>query len=409
MLARSLQSTILKAAKTFPCIVVTGPRQSGKTTLLKELFKSSHAYINLEIPDIRLRAEEDPIGFLNQISGPVILDEFQYVPGLLPYIKDKIDANRTPNRYVLTGSQNFVLMENVSESLAGRAAILTLLPLSLNEIAGDGFSFGDIQAFLKRVGDTRLNSESKLLSNIPNIILRGSYPEIVSNKEVDRQIWCGSYINTYLERDIRNIESIGSLSDFARFIRSCAVRTGQILNISDIAKDIGVAVNTARRWLSILETGYQIYLLYPYYRNIGKRLIKSPKLYFCDTGLASYLMGLNDETALVNNMHYGNLFETLVITDFLKRYLNSGKLPSMYYLRTQDKLEIDLALEEGTKLSLFEIKSASTITSKNIESLGKVGNELVSMIDKTGVISATDNMFLIRDNIWNIPMNSMLI
>jgi len=406
MLPRKLRNTILEAAKTFPAIVVTGPRQSGKTTLLKSIFESTHTYLSLENPDVRLRAKEDPIGLLNQYRGPVIFDEIQYVPELFSYIKDSIDMNRAPARFVLTGSQNFLLMEKVSESLAGRAAILTLLPLSLREISGLGDDMLSVSDLLENFRNSK-QIEPNSLQDLAKVILRGSYPEPVSNPAIDRQLWYGSYINTYLERDVRNLERVGELSDFERFTKSCAIRTGQILNISDIAKDVGVSFTTAKRWISLLETGYQVFLLYPYYKNLGKRLVKSPKIYFCDTGVASYLMGLNDENALINNVHFGNLFETLVVTDFLKRYLNFGRIPSMYYLRTRDRLEVDLVLEETQKLALFEMKSGSTITPNHVVSLRKLKHELTNIVDTAGVVSGSRESFSVADGIKNFSWRSL--
>mgnify|MGYP001566199742 CR=1 FL=1 len=406
MLSRKLKHTLLEAAKTFPAMVVTGPRQSGKTTLLKSIFGATHTYLSLENPDVRLRAKEDPIGLLKQYKDPVIFDEIQYVPELFSYIKDSIDANRTPARFVLTGSQNFLLMEKVAESLAGRAAVLTLLPLSLREISGLGDDTLSISGLLENFRNSK-QVELNSLQDLAKVILRGSYPEPVANPSVDRQLWYGSYVNTYLERDVRNLERIGELSDFERFVKSCAIRTGQVLNLSDVAKDVGISLTTAKRWLSLLETGYQVFLLYPYYKNLGKRLVKSPKIYFCDTGVASYLMGLNDESALINNSHFGNLFETLIVTDFLKRYMNFGRSPSLYYLRTRDKLEIDLVLEESQKLALFEMKSGSTITPSHVFSLKKIKREFTDVVNIAGVISGSSENFNIADGIKNFSWRSL--
>jgi predicted AAA+ superfamily ATPase len=228
--------------------------------------------------------------------------------------------------------------------------------------------------------------------------LRGFYPEIASKRSVDRQLWCGSYLSTYLERDVRNLAQIGDLSQFERFLRLCAIRTGQLLNLSELAKEIGMSVPTVKRWVSMLEAGYQIYLLYPYYKNVGKRLVKSPKLYFNDTALASYLLGLHDRETLLNSPSFGNLFETLVVTDFLKRFLHFGQMPSMYYLRTRDGLEVDLVLELGQKLHLFEVKSAMTILPKHASSLLRVSNDLPSAVATSTIISTAPNSFgLIKD------------
>lgn len=403
---RTLAKTIHRAMTTFPAIIVTGPRQSGKTTLLKNLFAETHAFLNLEDPDVRIRAKEDPIGFLTQYSPPIIIDEIQYVPELLSYIKTRIDENRKPGQWILTGSQNFVLLHNITQSLAGRAAILSLSPFSLAEAMDHGKDALSIEDWL-----AELNVGKKITNTIllDEMLLRGFYPEISSNKEVDRQLWCGSYITTYLERDIRNLAHIGDLSQFERFLVACAVRTGQILNISDVARDIGISVPTAKRWLSLLETGYQIYLLYPYYRNIGKRIIKSPKLYFNDPAICSYLLGLNNTSVLMNSPHFGNLFETMIIGDFLKRFLSFGQKPSMYYLRSRDGLEIDLLIESGGKVHLFEIKATMTIVPKHTMHLRRIQEALGSAVNTTAVISCSEDNFLIGGTIGNYSWKNVLL
>jgi predicted AAA+ superfamily ATPase len=402
---RILARTILKAAKTFPAIVLTGPRQSGKTTLFKMLFSKTHTFVSLEDPDIRIRAKNDPVSFLNQYKPPVILDEIQYLPELLSYIKIRIDENRKPGQWLFTGSQNFTLMRGASESLAGRAAILSLLSFSICEQLEQAQNGIGIAQWLNRLSID--NSCGKKLLLTDNL-LRGFYPEIASRKSVDKQLWCGSYITTYLERDVRSLANIGDLSQFERFLVACASRTGQILNISEIARDIGISVPTAKRWLSFLETGFQIYLLYPYYKNIGKRIVKSPKLYFNDPALCAYLLGLHDTKTLRGSVSYGNLFETMVISDFLKRFFNFGQRPSMYYLRSRDGLEIDLVIELGGKIHLFEIKSAMNITPKHAVSLKRVMDELGSRVKTAGIISCSEDNFLISKNICNYNWKNIL-
>lgn len=398
MKPRALARTILKALKSFPAIVVTGPRQSGKTTLLKMLFSKTHRFVTLEDPDIRIRAREDPLHFLEQYRPPVIIDEIQYVPELLSYIKTKIDQNRKPGQWLFTGSQNFVLMQGISQSLAGRVAVLSLLPFSFSERIGQGGRAKGIEDWLKGLNPYQKCEDKVTLSEW---ILRGSYPEIASKKSVDRQLWCGSYISTYLERDVRNLAQIGDLSQFERFLRLCAIRTGQLLNLSELAKEIGMSVPTVKRWLSILETGYQVYLLFPYYKSLGKRLVKSPKLYFNDTALASYLLGLHNRETLLGSTSFGNLFETMIVTDFLKRFLHFGQRPSMYYLRTRDGLEVDLVLELGQKLHLFEIKSAMTILPKHAASLLRIASDLRSPIKTSAIISASPDSFQLKNGIYN--------
>ncbi|OGH57151.1 MAG: hypothetical protein A3G34_07530 [Candidatus Lindowbacteria bacterium RIFCSPLOWO2_12_FULL_62_27] len=393
---RCLAGTVVRAMKTFPAVVVTGPRQSGKTTLLKTGFARTHAYVSLENLDVRMRARDDPNGFLDQYPPPIILDEIQYVPDILSYIKTRIDEDRKSGQWLLTGSQNFALMHGVSQSLAGRAAVLTLMPLSLPEMADRAAAALDPAAWLKKPAG---NLPASRPLAVETAILRGMYPEIALNKKVDRQLWCASYIATYLERDVRNLAAVGDLNQFERFLRLSATRTGQILNLSDMARDIGVSVPTAKRWISILEAGHQVYLLYPFYRNIGKRLIKSPKLYFTDTALATYLLGIHDRETLLNSPSFGALFETAVVTEFLKRFLNFGHIPSLFYLRTRDGLEIDLVVESGQKLHLFEIKTSMTVTAHHVPSLIKMSRDRKAPIASAAVISRTAGNFRLTDRI----------
>ncbi len=334
-----------------------------------------------------MEATEDPRGFLARHPPPVIIDEIQYVPELLSYIKTRIDENRRPSQWLFTGSQNFVLMKGVSQSLAGRVAVLSLLPFSFSERIGRGEKTRGIGAWLKGLSNVSALGRPAAKVSLEEIALRGSYPEIASNRSVDRQLWCGSYISTYLERDVRNLTQVGDLNQFERFLRMCAIRTGQFLNLSEMAQEVGISVPTAKRWLSILETGYQVFLLYPYYRNMGKRLVKRPKLYFTDTALATYMLGVHDGEALLNSPSFGSLFETVVVTDLLKRYLHAGELPSMYYLRTRDGLEVDLVVEYAQRLYLFEIKSAMTLFPKHVSPLARIAKELGPLVRSVGIIS----------------------
>lgn len=327
------------------------------------------------------------------------------MPELLSYIKTLIDQRRKPGQWLFTGSQNFVLMQGISQSLAGRTAVLSLLPFSFAERINQGEKSKDVLSLLRELDLKQVCSDKLSLSEL---ILRGSYPEIASKRSVDRRLWCSSYISTYLERDIRNLAQIGDLSQFERFLRLCAVRTGQLLNLSEMAKDIGVSVPAVKRWVSMLEVSRQIYLLYPYYKSLGKRLVKSPKLYFVDTGLASYLLGLHEKEVLLKGPNFGNLFETLIVTDFLKRFLHFGQIPSMYYLRSRDGLEIDLVIEVGQKLHLLEIKSAMTIFPAHTSSLSRAIADLKASVETTAIISQSPHNFRLKGNICNYSWKNIL-
>ena len=352
---RQLSPILRKAVGEFPAVVVVGPRQSGKTTLLRNLFGEHYPIISLEPPDVRLAAQSDPRGFLNLYPAPIVFDEIQYAPGLLPYIKEKIDTNRSKTgQYILTGSQNLLLMSQVTESLAGRAAVLKLMPLTRREIA--------------RIAETNYPWENLPATCQPletpfelwKAILRGSYPEPVSHPERDAHLWQSSYIQTYLERDVRNLRSLGDLTQFQVFLRALAARSAQILNLSDLARDVGIAVNTAKDWISILEASFQVIILRPYSANIGKRLIKSPKVYFIDTGLLCYLVGLRDTEHAAAGPMGGAIFENLVISDLYKTYLHRGEDPAMYYWRTVAGSEVDVIIETQSGLVPLEIRLSQT-------------------------------------------------
>lgn len=406
MKPRTLDAFFDRVVRTFPAVVLIGPRQSGKTTYLRYKLAKTHQYINLEDPQTAMRAKTDPESFLSSISGRVILDEIQNVPELLVYIKTYIDTDRLPGKWILTGSQNFALMQGVSESLAGRSAVLTLLPFSFSERVGYGNSSRSMGQLMSGSNKKQLDAQRV---NLGEAIVRGNYPEIASNDKIDRQAWCGSYISTYLERDIRNLKQVGDLGQFHLFLQACAIRTGQILDLSSLARDIGVSFSTAKRWLSLLETGYQVLLLYPYYRNIGKRLVKRPKLYFTDTGLATYLLGLNEIRTMKSGPYWGSLFETAVVVDIWKRFLHHGDKPSMYYLRTRDDLEIDLVIERESKLDLIEIKSTATVSPGHAASLVRVKRDLGDQVGKIWLISQTDTSFSLLSGVENVGWKDVLL
>jgi uncharacterized protein len=375
MIPRTLEQTVRSAMKTFPATLVTGPRQSGKTTLLQEKFTKSHRFISLEDPDLRRMIEEDPRGFLANNPPPVIFDEIQYVPQLLHFIKSAIDLDRRPGQWLLSGSQSFSLMQGVSQSLSGRVAVLSLLPLSLEENRGFGGKLITLDQILTKTfsgpGKSPRSHPGRGAPTLEDWILRGSFPEIRTNPKVNRQLWMGSYIQTYLERDVRQIVNIGDLTTFHRFLRLTASRTGQILNLSDLARDVGMSVPTIKKWISILEASYQIFLLPPHFNNLGKRLIKSPKIYFLDTGVASYLMGLHSPEPLRKGPMIGPLFETLVVAEWVKTFYHRGERPELFYWRSKRGMEVDLIIDRNGKLYPIEIKATATLLPGHVDSLLK--------------------------------------
>ena len=335
MFYRFASARLQRLAQGFPVVVLTGPRQSGKTTLARAAMPG-HAYVSLEDPDVRQQVAADPRGFLAAHANGVVLDEAQRVPELLSYLQTIVDADRRPGRFVVTGSQNLLLSAAVSQSLAGRAGFLELMPLSYGE---GGAAFASL--------------------SLDELLLRGAYPAIHST-DVSCTDWHASYVASYLERDVRQISRIADLLQFQRFMRMMAARCGQLLNLNAVANDLGVAQTTARDWLAVLEATYVVFRLPPFHTNFGKRLVKTPKLYFHDTGLAAWLLGITDARTMNIHPMRGALFENLCIADYGKHLRHTGAAGTMYFWRDNIGNEVDLLIERAGVLTPVEFKSGAT-------------------------------------------------
>jgi predicted AAA+ superfamily ATPase len=341
---RTIETLLPGILATFPCLAITGPRQSGKSTLLRHALPS-YRYVTLDDPAVLEQALSDPVFFLDTLGEQGIIDEIQLAPGLLSYVKMRVDAERSRNgRFVFTGSQQFGMMRNLGDSLAGRIALLDLLT----------FAAPELQLAVPIAGGLELFVAS---------CLRGVYPQLATTPEIDRRLWYASYIQTYLERDIRSLYDIGSLREFHRFMQLLAVRCSQMLNMSSLATDLGVSVTTVKRWLSVLEAGRIIHLLPPYFNNLGKRITKMPKVYFLDTGLACHLVGVRNREQLLEGPMAGALFENYCLQETVKCFTNRGQQPRISYLRTNNGLEVDLIIEGANLRPLpVEIKLSRTPT-----------------------------------------------
>ena len=352
---RSLEPVVRKAAGEFPVVVLDGPRQSGKTTLLRHLFRETHRYLSLEPPNVRAAAADDPRSFLEMNPPPVILDEIQYAPGLMPHIKERIGRSKgKTGQYLLAGFRNRFLSEKITESFGGQVSTLRLLPLSYREITKTP------QANFPWEKGARTGRHHFLFRNLWESFLKGGYPEIAANPKRDVACWHAAYVQTYLERDLRSLRQIGDLTQFHMFLRALASRSAHLLNITDLARDLDLAVNTVKAWISVLEATCQIFILRPYICDVGKRLARTPKIYFADVGTLCYLSGLKDAEHAMSGPMGGAIFETAVVGEIMRRLSGRGERPHLYFWRTSTGVEVDLIVEIAGKLIPVEIRMSAT-------------------------------------------------
>lgn len=340
---RTLNTKLVQLFQKFPVVFLTGPRQSGKTTLSKMTFPDL-PYVNFEDISVLEKVKADPHSFLDQYDNGLIIDEAQNMPDIFSYIQVYADQREKPGQFLLSGSQNFLLNEHISQSLAGRVGILELLPLSYNEIRQEhDFS-------------------------VSEVLFKGGYPRIYKY-DIDSEDFFPGYLRTYVERDVRSLKNILSLEAFQRLLILCAGRVGQVLNFSSLSNDTGLSINTLKSWISILEASYIVYLIHPYFVNINKRLIKAPKIYFYDTGLLCHLLGIHNEVELKQHYAYGNIFENFVINEIRKRQLNNGERANMYFMRDSRGHEIDCVIPKGNKRLFYEIKASATFNNDFVKNI----------------------------------------
>ena len=369
---RTIESVIQDLITKYPVVTIMGPRQSGKTTLCRKAFPEKQ-YVNLEAPDERQFAIEDPRGFLNTYQDGAILDEIQRTPELLSYLQPMVDEDPVPGKFILTGSQQLNVRESLTQSLAGRTGILTLLPFDWNEVQG----YMDV-------------------SDVDGLILHGFYPRL-HHMRINPTQALGDYFETYVQRDVRQLIQIRHAQLFEKFVRLCAGRVGQLLNLQSLANETGVSHTTAREWISILEASYVIFQLPPWYANISKRLIKTPKIYFWDVGLAAYLLGLEEEKQVSRDPLRGNLFENMVVAEMFKQYYHYGKRPRLSFYRDSSGNEVDLVLERGQDLFPIEIKSGQTVSKQFFQGLNRFSGVVGDRIKRGVVVYAGESKQLRSD------------
>jgi len=382
LINRTIEKVLLASVNNYPVVTITGPRQSGKTTLCRKVF-ADKPYANLESPDIRQFALDDPKGFLAQYPNGAVIDEIQRAPDLVSYIQPLVDDMQKDGMFILTGSQQFEVINTINQSLAGRTALLKLLP----------FSMAEIEPFFPMPG-------------IDKLMYHGFYPRLW-DKQLNPTIGLADYLQTYIERDLRQLSAIKDLFLFQRFIQLCAGRIGQVLNLNSLANDTGVSHTTARNWISLLEASYVIFMLKPYFENISKRLIKSPKLYFFDVGLASYILGIENEKQLSRDPLRGNLFENLVIAEALKYRFNLGRRSNLYFYRDSKGNEVDLLFLSGRNIFPIEIKAGMTVNRDYFKGLKHFAKVFPNQIPKGGGIVYGGKESQKRTNVSVTPLSDL--
>ena len=406
MFKRTLSSFIKSISSQFPVLLVTGPRQAGKTTLLEMCAQSNRQYVTLDDLNARNIAQEDPKLFIQTFKPPVIIDEIQYAPQLLSYIKIEVDRTKQkPGMYWLTGSQKFTLMKGITESLAGRVAIVDLLGLSQAEIRGypKTSPFLPVTKWLSKAKRRKVEKPDTIHS-IYKKIWQGSFPKVINMSAKQRNLYYRSYIQTYIQRDVRDVIGISNDTVFYKFITAVAARTGQLLNYTDLARDVAINNKTAKSWLSVLETSGLVYLLQPWHSNINKRIVKTPKLYFLDTGLASYLTKWTDSKSLQVGAMSGHILETWIFTELLKSYWHTGEEAHFYYYRDMDQKEIDLLIETADKFYPIEFKKTSIPSKNTIKSLSLL-KKLEKKIGPGAVICFVENDIPLSKTVKAIPIS----
>ncbi len=405
-LPRTIESFFRKSARHFPVMLITGSRQVGKTTLLRNLAEPGRNYISLDDPVILDIAKSDPALFFQRYTPPMIIDEIQYAPELLPYIKMAVDRTRKKNLFWLTGSQHFHLMKGITESLAGRVGVLNLMGFSYKESKGRG---RNVKAFLPEKGFLNRRSHKGVLSlkDIYAHISRGSYPAMHVDPGMDRNLFYSSYVQTYLQRDVADLINIGNRMSFLRFLKAVAARTAQLLNLSDLARDADITPSTAKKWLSVLQASDIVYLLQPFHTNFTKRLVKAPKLYFLDTGLCAWLTEWSSPETLEAGAFSGAIFETWIFSEILKTWLHNGLDPSFYYYHDKDRKEIDLLILKDKTVYPVEIKKTASPHRSMVRTFGTLKRLRLSV--GTGcLICLSEDVIPLKEDIHALPAGFMV-